>query len=303
MQLNLFEDNKPGVLLNIANEFIRSRDFVQAISVYEQLRDEYPGDRQSTALLEMVTHWQDALSTMNLADPGNFSSIWGRFGSITHGPLRSSVLRIVIDTLWALPDSERIYRPPQCHFGHVLMEAGQNLEAAECFYKALSGPGIPRGKFLAWRGDALTLAHKETDALHSYLDAFLDDPASVDVQFIKNSTIRDLYSSLCQESTDEREGEGEVAWLPVWGWFEGVFTFPLVRGGTGQDSMDSVTFEAEMREGKRSVPRLWFDMLTSAERLRATARDGREMAAIRRLMKKASSCMFDRYLTIMGGRR
>jgi hypothetical protein len=33
MQLNLFEDNRPGILLNIADEFILARDLVQAVSV------------------------------------------------------------------------------------------------------------------------------------------------------------------------------------------------------------------------------------------------------------------------------
>ncbi len=303
MQLNLFEDNKPGILLNIADEFILSRDFDQAISVYEQLREEYPGDRQSANLLELVSQWRQAVSTMNLSNPESFADIWGCFGAISHAPLKSVVLRLLIDELWTLPDAERIYCPPACHFGHLLMEGGRFSEAADCFYRALSAPHIPRGRFLAWRGDALTLADNESAALKSYLDAFLEDPATVDMRSIACGTIRDLYSSLCEEATEEIEADGEAAWLPVWGWFEEVFALPLLLERDREVAHDSAAFEDQLEERMRTVPRIWFDMLASAERLRATARDNREMAAIRRLMKKNSSFMFDKYFTVMSERR
>ena len=65
MQLNLFEDHRPGILLNIANEFILARDLVQAVSVYEQLLVDYPDDKCNAALLKLVSEWRDLLSGIN----------------------------------------------------------------------------------------------------------------------------------------------------------------------------------------------------------------------------------------------
>ncbi len=303
MQLDLFEDNRPAILLNIADEFIRSRDLSQAVSVFEQLLDEYPNDRYCAPLLKEVSEWQDTLTVINTSDPECFRDIWLRFGSITHSPLRSMVLSLLIDWIGGLPHPERIYFPPDYHFGHVLLAAGRYDETADCFFAALSDANIPRGKFMAWHADALTLANKEADAPESYLNAFLDDPSTVDVQFIKNSAIRNLYNSLCLEAVEELEEYGELAWMPVWGWFEALFALPAPQAITGTGSFDSFDFDRLIAENERPVPRIWFDMLTYAERLRVTARDSRELAAVRRLMKKTGSFMFETYLNKIRGTR
>lgn len=302
MQLDLFEDNRPGILLNIADEFIRSRDFAQAVSVYEQLLDEYPGDRHSAALLKLVSEWQDALSVMNLSDPENFRKIWLRFDSIAHPPLRSTVLSILIDELFALPEAERIYIPPRFHFGHILLEAGRYADAADCFFAALSDKNIPQGRFMAWRGDALTLAKKDSDALKSYLEAFLSDPFSVDLQSVKNLKIITLLTTLYFEGMDDMDEGQEPAWLPVWGWLQGVFALPL-QVSPESEQLDAVGFENLLSEDDCPVPRVWFEMLTQAERLRVTAQDGRELAAVRRLMKNANGSMFACYLDKIRGNR
>lgn len=62
MQLGLFDDNLPTVLLNIAEEFIRARDLPRALSVYEQLLSDSPGDDQVAALRQLVEAWRDPLS-------------------------------------------------------------------------------------------------------------------------------------------------------------------------------------------------------------------------------------------------
>lgn len=300
MQLDLFEDNRPGILLNIADEFIIARDFAQAVSVYEQLLADHPGDRHSAALLEQVSEWQDNLSGMNLAEPDNFRNIWLRFESITHPALRSTVLKILIDELQALSNPERIYIPPRFHFGHVLLEAGHYDAAAECFNAALSQKDIPRGRFLAWRGDALTLAKKDSDALKSYLEAFLADPVSVDLQSVKNLKIASLLTTLHFEDMDDMDEDQESAWLPVWGWLHGVFAFPQ-QSSSGSDGLDAIGFEALLTEDNAAVPCIWFKMLGQAEMLRVTARDSRELAALRRLMKKTSDYMFTCYLDKIRG--
>lgn len=302
MQLNLFEDNRKGILLNIADEFIRARDLVQAVSVYEQLLADYPGDKHSAALLKLVSEWQDSLSVMNLSDPENIRNMWLRFDSIVHPPLRSTVLSILIDEMFALTEKERIYIPPRFHFGHILLEAGRYAEAADCFFSALSDKNIPQGRFLAWRADALTLAKKDAEALKSYLAAFLADPLSVDLQFVKNLKITSLLTTLHFEGMDDIDEDQEPAWFPVWGWLQGVFALPL------QVSPDSVlpcstTFEVLLSEEDCSVPRIWFDMLTHAERLRVIVRDDRELAQVRRLMKNSNGSMFACYLDKIRGCR
>lgn len=302
MQLDLFEDNRPGILLNLADEFIRSRDFAQAASVYEQLHDEYPGDRHSAALLKLVSEWQDALFGMNLSDPENLRDIWLRFESISHPSLRSTVLGILIDEMRALANPERIYIPPRFHFGHILMEAGHYAAASECFYEALSYKDIPRGRFLAWRGDALTLAKKESEALKSYLEAFLTDPPSVDLHSVKNLKITSLLATLHFEGMDDVDEDLELAWLPVWGWLQEVFALPL-QVSPDSDLPCATAFEALLAEENVSVPRVWFDMLAHAERLRTMIRDDRELATVRRLMKNANGSMFTCYLYKIRGSR
>lgn len=304
MQLNLFEDNRPGILLNIANEFILARDLVQAVSVYEQLLVDYPGDKHCAALLKLVSEWRDELSGIetNPGNPENLQAIWLRLDAISHSALRTTVLGILIDTMRSLRNPEQIYIPPRFHLGHILLEAGQYAEAADWFLAALQEKRLERGRFLAWRGDALTLAGNNDAALKSYLSAFLDDPFSIDMLSIKNGKIDNLHTSLHFEATDEIEEDEEPAWLPVWGWLHGVFPLPL-QPVQEQDTLDAHAFEALIAEENCSVPRIWFDMLIHAERLRVMVRDDRELAAVRRLMKKTNGFMFGCYLEKIGGRR
>jgi tetratricopeptide (TPR) repeat protein len=303
MQLNLFEDNRPGILLNIANEFILARDLVQAVSVYEQLLVDYPDDKHNTAMLKLVSEWRDLLSGINECSAvlTYLQTIWLRLESISHPALRSTVLGTLIDAIRALQDPEQIYFPPRFHLGQILMEANRPAEAAGCFLAALSNCSLERGRFLAWRGDALTLAGNDDDALKCYLAAFLDDHLTVDMQFIKNRKISDLHSSLQFDATDEIEEIEEPAWLPVWGWLHGVFTLPL-QSVPEEILPGAAGFEDLLTKESCSVPRIWFDMLIHAERLRVMFRDDRELAAVRRLMKKANGFMFGCYLDKVRGR-
>lgn len=303
MQLNLFEDNRQGILLHIANELILARDIGQAVSVYEQLLADYPGDKHITALLALAGEWRDVLSAIgpDSRDPAKLQAIWQRIGSISHPALRSAVLGALIDALRAMPDPERIYIPPGFHLGQILMEAGQYAEAANCFDAALSAKELPRGRFLAWQGDALTFAGDNAAALQRYLAAFLDDPLTVDLQSVRNRAIIDLHASMGFDA-DEIEEDQEPAWLPVWGWLQGIFTLPL-HSVPEEQSCGASEFEALIEEESCPLPRIWFDMLTHAERLRVVRRDDRELAAVRRLMKKTNAFMFDCYIKKISGRR
>jgi tetratricopeptide (TPR) repeat protein len=304
MQLNLFDDNRPGILLNLADEFIHSRNLDQAVSVYEQLMADYPDDKRSPALLKLVSEWRGLLSGINEspAVPTYLRTLWLRLDSLAHPALRSIVLATLIDTLRDLPDSERIYHPPRFHLGQILMEAGRYAEAAGAFLAALSNADIERGRFQAWRGDALTLAKNDAAALKCYLAAFLDEPFSVDMQSIRNRNITNLQTALHFEATDEIEEDQEPAWLPVWGWLNGVFPLSL-QPVPDEIAPETAEFEELLAQEYHSVPRIWFDMLTHAERLRVVRPDNRELGAVRRLMKKANGFMFDCYLEKIGGRR
>jgi tetratricopeptide (TPR) repeat protein len=201
-----------------------------------------------------------------------------------------------------MPDPEQIYIPPRFHLGQILMEAGRYAEAAESFLSALSEEYLERGKFLAWRGDALTIGGKDDAALKSYLAAFLDDPITVDMQSVKNRKITNLHTSLNVELDDEIEEEDEPAWLPVWGWLHGVFALPL-QPAPEQASPGAAEIEALLAHDDCSIPRIWFNMLTHAERLRVISRDDRELSSVRRLMKKTNGFMFGWYMEKIGGRR
>ena len=301
MQLSLFEDNRSGILLNIAHEFILARNLDQAVSVYEQLLADYPEDRHNHAQMKLVSEWRDILSGID-AHAGNsryLEDIWMRLVSLSHPALRSAVLGILGDALHALPEPAQIYAPPRFHLGQILMEAGRYEEAADCFQAALSGNNIPTGRFLAWRGDALTLADKDDAALKSYMNAFLDDPLTVEIHSVKNRKITNLHDSLCFEDTDEIEEDQEPAWLPVWGWLQGLFPLPL-QPFPEMNPAAAAEFEARLEKNDVRVPRLWFDMLTHAERLRITHRDDRELAAVRRLMKRSNGFSPVRWETATG---
>lgn len=304
MQLNLFEDNRPTVLLNIADELIRSKEFVRALSVYDQLVAEYPGDAQFPPLRELVGQWFDLLSATGTipVNPELLRSIWLRLDSLSLASLRSVALDMLLDAMFSLTPPEQLYLPPRLHLGQVLMKAGRFTEAADCFHAALAFASGARGRFLAWHGDALTLAGNHTAALQSYLAAFLDDPTTIDMESVKSPTIHSLRDSLHFDATDEIEEHDEPAWLPVWGWLDGVFALSVSTVSEGETPSAAV-FAVELAEKGRPTPRVWFEMLAHAERMRTVSRNTSELGAVRRLMKTSNEFMFGCYLEKITGRR
>jgi hypothetical protein len=108
MHLDLFNDNRPGIMLSLADELIVASDFAQAVSVYEELLADYPGDRHSRALLALVDELQIFISGIS-GGPDNLNTLWLRLESITHQPLRTAVLGILSDALAFLPEPEMLY--------------------------------------------------------------------------------------------------------------------------------------------------------------------------------------------------
>jgi len=302
MQLDLFEDNRTGILLNIANEFIQSGELAQAVSVYEQILDDSPDDTHVSALLKLLSEWSDLLSGINKSSaiPEYLNTLWLRLESLSHPVLRSVVIDTLIEAVRSLPDPDLIYIPPRFHLGQILMAADRNAEAALCFSAAFSNGIFERSRFLAWRGDALTLAGNDDDALKNYLDAFLEDPLSIDMQSIKHIIIEDLLTSLHFDAMDEIAEAEEPAWLPVWGWLQGVFPLPTVpEAGLST----AAVYENLIVTESCSLPRIWFDLLVRAEKLRVTPAENQELVAVRRLMKKTNGFMFDLYLEKIRGRK
>ncbi|MEI6206620.1 MAG: tetratricopeptide repeat protein [Desulfuromonadales bacterium] len=298
MQLDLFEDNRPVILLNIADEYLRACDVGKALAVCEQVRDEYPGNRQAAELCELIRAWHGIIAGIEPSSckPQQLREMLINLESVTHAALRSAIINTLTGVLQTFPESDHIFLPPRFHRGHLLLELGRCADAATSFRTALASPTLERGRFLAWSADAMTLSGKADDALQVYLQALLEDPATIDIPFVKHQTVQKLYQH-CSLYAEGIEDDGEVAWLPVWGWLQGVFPLPLHH--------PPVLVELESRIGSKAfpTPRLWFELLTVAEHLRTVQRDDRQMAAVRRLMKRCNEEMFECYLLKIRGTR
>jgi len=300
MQLSLFEDNRTTVFLNLAEEFVRSRSFAQALSLYDQLLLDAPGDETVAARRQLVWEWLHLLSGIGAApcDIRFLRPCWERLDSLDFPALRSVVLDLLIESLGTVADPDRIFVPPTFHLGRMLMAAGRFEEAAGSFLNALGNPGMPRGTFLAWRGDALTLSGNGEAAMDVYLAAFLEDPFTVDLSFIRNRAIDNLRLSLYVDAEEIAEDEAP-AWLPVWGWLHGVF--PLYPAA--DPALRAADFASLLEQKDSPLPSLWYQMLAHAERVRLHRRDDRELAAVRRLLKRTNIFLFRLYLEKITGER
>jgi len=296
MQLNLFEDNRANILLNIADEYLRAHDFAKAFSTCEQVREEYPENRQAAKLCVLTQTWLSMIAEIvrSTCTPHQLKEMRANLESVTHPPLHTAVLEVLTELLHAFPNHDYIFLPPDFHLGHLLLRLGKYAEAAKSFRSALSSPDLDRGRFLAWSADAMTLAGNADDAVNIYLQAFLEDPATVDRGFIKHPKITQLHQH-CAQYADGIEDDGEVAWLPAWGWLQGVFTLPLQHPPVFDE------LESQVASGTTPTPRLWYELLTLAEHLRTVQRDDRQMPAVRRLMRRLNNDMFECYMQKIRG--
>jgi hypothetical protein len=205
-------------------------------------------------------------------------------------------MEALITLLRTLPEADAVFIPPRFHLGHLLLERRRFAEATRSFRSALSFPNLERGRFLAWSADAMTLAGNAEDAVTLYLQAFLEDPATVDIHCVMHPAIQRLHQH-CAANADGIEADGEVAWLPAWGWLQGLFPLPLQHPPVFDE------LEARIDGEESPVPHLWFELLTRAEHLRAIERDDRQMAAVRRLMRRLNEEMFECYMQKIRGTR
>ncbi len=298
MQLDLFVDNRANILLSYADEYLLAQDFARALSTCEQVRVEYPENRQAGGLCTAIARWHAELIGAESATtlPERLDEMRVNLGSVSHPPLRAAVTKSLVALLQQLPEADHIFIPPRFHIGHLLLECGRFAEADRSFRNALSSPSLGRGRFLAWSADAMTLGGNAEDAVTLYLQAFLEDPATVDVHFIKHPAIQKLHQH-CSENADGIDDDGEVAWLPVWGWLQGLFPLPLQHPPVFDE------LEARIDGEELPLPQLWYELLTLAEHLRTILRDDRQMAAVRRMMKRLNEEMFECYMQRIRGAR
>lgn len=291
MQLNLFEDNRANILLNIADEYLRAGEFAKALSTCEQVRDEYPENRHAAQMCGLLDAWHALVLAIEPSAnlPLQLKEMLTKLESVTHPPLRNAVAEVLVEQLQALPEHDFIFLSPDFHLGHLLLRLGRFTAAATSFRTALSSPDLARGRFMAWCADAMTLAGNAEDAENVYLQAFLEDPASVDIAFTKHPKIVQLHHH-CVQNADGIDDYGAVAWLPAWGWLQGVFPLPLLH--------PPLLEELELRAagGTAPIPHLWYEVLTLAEYLRTVQRNDLQIPVVRRLMKSLNEDMFECYM-------
>lgn len=301
MQLDLFMDNRRTILLNEAAEFLRALDLEKACGIYDELLAEAPADGEILRLMVEVERWRGRLLRFSDAGPEGLYEIHSQLSAETPQALRNGMLAFLGERLRTFSAPELIYVPPRFHLGCVLREAGRHAEAESWFAAALRSGVAQRGRFLAWRGDALTLCGRDTAAMECYQTAFLEDPDSVDIDSLAYGAIRTLFLTLSVECFDEEADDRQaLPWLPFWGWLHGAF--PLDSNDIATDhAAFAASLQQSENEGTLPPARLWYEYLRFAEYLRACLRDDPELVRARRRMKQLNGEMFSRYMERIGG--
>lgn len=301
MQLDLFCDNRRTIRLNDADELLRALRLDKALAVYCELLADAPEDAELLALRGLVAAWCEKLSLFHSVPSGSerLHELWRELTPDMPPALAAALRGLLVDKLRQLPSPELIYIPPRFHIGTILLAAGRYAEAERWFARALDAGIGDRGRFLAWRGDALTKLGDPDRAMSAYLAAFLEDPHEVDLESLQSPLIHDLIASLEGEDHDLKEAD-LPAWLPVWGWLQGAFGLPL---SALMADLASFVAALEAAHTARSLPtaRLWFDDLRYAEYLRTLFRDDLELVRVRRRMRAVCGFMFVRYLEKIRG--
>lgn len=283
MQLDLFQDNRHTILLNTTEEHLRNLELKQAVALYGEMLAETPDDLKISAVKTAAEAWQLRLEEFNFTPPriDRIHLLYENFTEHVQAALLAGLRAFITGQLEAEESPELLFIPPRFHLGCLLLEMERPIEAEKWFALALDSAIPQRGRFLAYRGDALVMADKTGDARECYLAAFLEDPHGVDLAFLRDQAVRELLVEIEEEGF---EGDEAVSWLPVWGWLKGVF-------GLGTTSH----LEGEIA-GEMTSPCLWFEHLRIAEHFRTEFRDDGELVRVRREMKEINPILFVRYM-------
>lgn len=303
MQLDLFLDNRRSILLNDAGRHLRKLQLPEALALYRQLLEDESDDPELLDLERQVIFWAERLRAFHAANPGpdRIHELWTALTASVPTSLSTGLLNLMISELMALPEAERIYRPPRFHIGYLLLSLQRDAEAVHWFDRALAaGIEVP-ARILGWCGEALTRLGDGDQALVRYRDAFLEDPTEIDLKSLKNEQILDLLAALENEDLFPNKAEA-LTWLPVWGRLQGVFSLSL---NLWVSDPVSALEALESAHAKQSLApaRLWYEDLRYAEYLRTRHRNDSELIRIRRRMRSLNSFMFQSYLNILSGNR
>lgn len=295
MQLDLFLDNERTIRLNLAHDALLSLRLEEALKEYRLILENSPGDEEIRSEKEKVEAWKKRVENYRTSPlgVGNVYQLYSELKNDMPPALHTGLLTLFVQELRKKTAPELIFRLPRFHIGRLLMELKEYSEAEKWFAKALEKGIEQRGRFLAWRGNALFRIGDPEGARECCLAAFLEDPGGVDLDSLSDRELIDLIDDLEMEG---HEREEILSALPVWGWLRGLFT--LLRYGTGDDP--AVTL-ARMEDDPETGPiQLWYEYLRYAEYLRTRHRDDREMIRVRRKMKELAPELFGEYLQKLG---
>jgi tetratricopeptide (TPR) repeat protein len=275
-QLDLFEERTLRMMRG--RRAFEAFDLREAKREFESCLALYPGDSDARASLAAVDFLIKRLALFE-AETGSFLAALGRLGSELREADRKGWRRRLAE------EAERRYGSG-CEVdgkpsGLLWLAAGELVEAERSLRDSLQA-APDDARLLAYLGDALFLKDDVHAARASYLQAFLLDPAAVDLSHVKDPEVAVLPSVV----ENEYEIYGDFPdWIAAVGTVEGVFAVPMaVLPGMIAPLSDVST---------QNVPGRSFYGLITEER---AARSLQEKVPLRQKMKALCPTLFAAYL-------
>ena len=298
-QLDLFADNRRIILLNQAHDALLCLDLAAAIASYDKIIEEHLDDSEIRAELELVITWQSHFVRFreSTCDVEQIHRLYIELAGKLPHRLRTTLLEFIVAQLQTIENVELVFIPPGFHVGLILYELGEYADAEIWLARAVDTGIQPKGRFLAYRGDALFHLGSDDLARELYRVAFLRDPQNVDLPHLADRSLHELVTDV-EAVVDEPSDI--LPWLPVWGWLSNIFPLDLNDLVTDRSGVLASLAEAEAANSL-TVPQVWYEYLRYAEYLRTSYRDDQELIRARRRLKELNDGMFRRYMKKIGG--
>ena len=298
-QLDLFADNRRTILLNQAHDALLRLDLAAAIASYGKIIADHLDDRAIRAELELVKTWQSHLVRFreSTRDIEQIHRLYTELAGKLPHRLRTSLLEFIVAQMQTVEDVELVFIPPRFHVGLILSELGNHVDAEIWLARAVDAGIQPKGRFMAYRGDAMFHLGSDDLARGLYREAFLRDPLNIDLPYLADRSVHELVTDVEAEVDEPSE---ILPWLPVWGWLSSIFTLDLNDLVTDRSRVLAMLSEAESADSL-TVPQVWYEYLRYAEYLRTSHRDDQELIRARRRLKELNDGMFRRYMKKIGG--
>jgi tetratricopeptide (TPR) repeat protein len=299
MQLDLFLDNRRTILNNLADEHLRKLELEEAATLYDRILAEAADDPAIVSAKQALETWRKLLQHFYSSPPGadRIYALYRNLAEPAPAPLKAGFRSFIMEQLELEESPELIFIPPRFHLGCLLLETGRAVEAETWFSLALDSGIAEQVRFLAYLGDALNMKSETDTARDCYRDAFLEDPHGVDLDHLRDRTVREMPMEMEEEGLSEEEA---LRWIPVWGWLKGIFTLGPADMDDPRMLGDEFSRMLESQD-QRTAPRLWFECLRHAERLRTGIRDDGELVRMRRKMKELNPVLFGKYMEKIRG--